>query len=314
MIGFSVAPRLAAGSTFGERFGIGLDTRELPLGAIAFANDNGLRERMYNDFEIGSYLLFEPVGGYPRDRVFVDPRLPAYPPEMHRLLGRSDLTRDEWQAAMDRYGVDSALLAYAGINRRVAWWDPARWALVWSGGDARVFVRRLPRFAALIAAHEIPATFGFSVEEGTTTLPLETRPSASPVTDCEWSRRLGDLMFELDGTLSERARTAYARALASPVGCLARADESRLGRLAGRGRARGTTAGRRARLSRARARRRKSRALHLHRSRGGAGGARPTRRSGHRLERRRRARRRFPPRGPRPRTRGAAQELSARGR
>ena len=66
LIGFSVAPRLAAGSTFGESFGIGLDTRELPLGAIAFANDNGLRERMYNDFEIGSYLLFEPVGGYPR--------------------------------------------------------------------------------------------------------------------------------------------------------------------------------------------------------------------------------------------------------
>jgi len=229
LIGFSVAPHLAAGSTSGGGFGIGLDTRELPLGAIAFANDNGLRERMYNDFEIGSYLLFEPVGGYPRGRVFVDPRLPAYPPEMHRLLGRSDLSRAEWQAAMDHYGVDSALLAYAGINRRVAWWDPARWALVFSGGDARVFVRRLPRFAALIAAHEIPATFAFSVEEGTTTLPLESRPPASPVTDCEWSRRLGDLMFELDGTLSERARTAYARGLAAPVGCLARADEARLG-------------------------------------------------------------------------------------
>jgi hypothetical protein len=230
LIGFAVAPRLAAGSTSGEgSLGIGLDTRELPLAAIAFANDNGLRERMYNDFEIGSYLLFEPVGGYPRHRVFVDPRLPAYPPELHRLLGRSDLSRDEWQAAMDRYGVDSALLAYAGINRRVAWWDPARWALVFSGGDARVFVRRLPRFAALIAAHEIPATFAFSVEEGTTTLPLEARPPASPVTDCEWSRRLGDLMFELDGAPSERARAAYARGLAAPVGCLAPADESRLG-------------------------------------------------------------------------------------
>ena len=229
LIGFSVAPRLAAGSTFGGGFGLGLDTRELPLAAIAFVNDNGLRERMYNDFEIGSYLLFEPVGGYPRHRVFVDPRLPAYPPEMHRLLGRSDLTRDQWQAAMDDHGVDSALLAYAGINRRIAWWDPARWALVFSGGDARVFVRRLPRFTALIAAHEIPATFAFSVEEGTTTLPLETRPSTSPVTDCEWSRRLGDLMFELDGALGERARTAYARALAAPAGCLAPADESRLG-------------------------------------------------------------------------------------
>ena len=229
LLGFSVAPRLGAGSALAGEWGIGLDTRELPLAAIAFANDNGLRERMYNDFEIGSYLLFEPVGGYPRGRVFVDPRLPAYPPEMHRLLGRGDLTRDEWQAAMDHYDVDSALLAYAGVNRRVAWWDPARWALVFSGGDARLFVRRLPRFSALIAAHEIPATFAFSPEEGTATLPLEVRPAASPVADCEWSRRLGDLLFELDGALSARAHAAYARGLAWPAGCLARADEARLG-------------------------------------------------------------------------------------
>jgi hypothetical protein len=209
--------------------GIGLDTRELPLEAIAFVNANGLRERMYNDFEIGSYLLFEPGEGFPRHRVFVDPRLPAYPAEMHRLLGRGDLTRDEWQAAMDRFGVDSALLAYAGINRRVAWWDPGRWALVFRRSDARVFVRRIPRFSSLIAAHEIPATFAFSVEEGAETLPLEQRPAASPVADCEWSRRLGDLLVELDGTLDERARAAYDRALAAPAGCLARADEARLG-------------------------------------------------------------------------------------
>ena len=105
---------------------IGLDARELPLAAIAFVDDNGLRERMYNDFEIGSYLLFERGAGYPRHRVFVDPRLPAYPPEFHRLLGRADLTRAEWAAAMDSFGVETALLAYAGINRRVAWWDPER--------------------------------------------------------------------------------------------------------------------------------------------------------------------------------------------
>jgi hypothetical protein len=226
LIGGAVVPRWTDGSA---RWRIGLDERELPLAAIAFANDHQLRERMYNDFELGSYLLFEPVGGYPHHRVFIDPRLPAYPPEMHRLLGRSDLTRDEWQAAMDRYGVDSALLAYAGINRRVAWWDPARWALVFRAADARIFVRRLPRFASLIAAYEIPATFAFSSEEGAATLPLERPPAGSPVPDCEWDRRLGDLLFDLDGALSERAHAAYERALAAPAGCLARADEARLG-------------------------------------------------------------------------------------
>jgi len=224
LAGMAGGPRVAGHNPGG----IGLDTRELPLAAIAFVNANGLRDRMYNDFEIGSYLLFEPEGGYPRHRVFVDPRLPAYPPAFHRLLGRGDVSRAEWSAAMDGFGVDTALLAYAGINRRVAWWDPQLYALVFREADARVFVRRLPRFAPLIASREIPATFAFTLQEGTATLPLDVRPAASPVPDCEWQRRLGDLMFELDGAPSARALAAYNRALAAPAGCLRASDEAKL--------------------------------------------------------------------------------------
>jgi hypothetical protein len=223
LLGMAAGPAVAGASG-----GVGLDTRELPLSAIAFVDANGLRDRMYNDFEIGSYLLFEPGGGYPHHRVFVDPRLPAYPPEFHRLLGRADLTRAEWSAAMDRYGVETALLAYAGINARVAWWDPERYALVFREADARVFVRRLPRFAAIIARYEIPATFAFTPQDGTATLPLEDRPAASPVPDCEWQRRLGDLTFDLDGTLSTRTLAAYDRALAGSPGCLRASDEAHL--------------------------------------------------------------------------------------
>jgi hypothetical protein len=222
--GLAAGPRLARA----EGWHIGLDARELPLEAIAFVDANGLRERMYNDFEIGSYLLFDPAAGYPRHRVFVDPRLPAYPPELHALLGRGDLSRGEWSQVMDRYGVETALCAYAGLNRRVAWWDPEIWALVYRQGDARVFVRRLPRYEAVIAAHEIPATFAFSAEEGAATLPLAERPARSPVPDCEWQRRVGDLLFELDGGASARTLAAYRRALAAPAGCLAPVDDARL--------------------------------------------------------------------------------------
>ena len=224
LAGLTLAPRLASRAGWG----VGLDARELPLAAIAFVNANGLRERMYNDFEIGSYLLFERGAGYPASRVFVDPRLPAYPPEFHRLLGRVDMTRGEWTAAMDGFGVETALLAYAGINGRLALWDPERYALVFRQADARVFVRRLPRHQALIAAHEIPATFRFSAQEGNETLPLVVRPAASPVADCEWQRRLGELMFELDAAASARALAAYAAALSAPAGCLRAADEARL--------------------------------------------------------------------------------------
>jgi hypothetical protein len=230
LLALAAGPRVAAARAGRPPVAVGLDEAALPLDALRFVNEHGLRDRMYNDFEIGSYLLFE---GYPRYRVFVDPRLPAYPPELHALLGRFDLTRSEWDEAMRRYGVESALLAYAGLNRRVAWWDPEAWALVYRAHDARVFVRRLPRHAALIAALEIPATFTFTVEEGAETVPLDPRPAASPVADCEWQRRLGDLRLELEGAGSPGARAAYERALAAPPGCLARADEGRVTAVAG---------------------------------------------------------------------------------
>jgi hypothetical protein len=220
----ALGPRVAAARAGRPFVDVGLDESALPLDALRFVDDNGLGERMYNDFEIGSYLLYE---GYPRHRVFVDPRLPAYPPELHALLGRADLSRAEWDEAMRRYGVDSALLAYAGLNRRVAWWDPETWALVYRAHDARVFVRRVPRFAPLIAAREIPATFSFTLAEGAETVPLRERPAASPVRECEWQRRLGDLLFELEGARSAAARAADERALATP-GCLAPADERHL--------------------------------------------------------------------------------------
>ena len=230
----AAATALLAGLTLGPRLAsrtgwdIGLDRRELPLAAIAFVDDNGLRERMYNDFEIGSYLLFQRDAGYPRHRVFVDPRLPAYPPEFHRLLGRPDLTRAEWAAAMDGYGVETALLAYAGVNHRVAWWDPdaTRWCSgkptrACSCGGCRATRPSSP-------ATRIPATFVFSPQEGTATLPLAARPAASPVPDCEWQRRLGDVMFDVDGAVSARALAAYTAALSAPAGCLRAEDEARL--------------------------------------------------------------------------------------
>ena len=217
-------PRLADARAGRPVLDLGVDSSQLPLDALRFVEQNGLRERMYNDFEIGSYLIFE---GYPRYRVFVDPRLPAYPEDMHRLLGSFDLDRATWDAAMTRYGVESALLGYAGVNRRVAWWDPQTWALVYRAADARVFVRRRERWRALIAAHEIPATFDFTVENGTTTWPIDTRPALSPVSDCEWQRRLGDLLFDLDHAVFGRAGPHYERALEVP-GCLAPKDEAKL--------------------------------------------------------------------------------------
>ncbi len=217
LVALAVAPRIAEASRGGRFLAIGLDESALPLDALHFAEQHDLRERMYNDFETGAYLLWQ---GYPRYRVFIDPRLPAYPIAFHRLLGRMDISRDEWSRAMDSLGIDTALLEYAGINRRVSFWDPERWALVFRAKDSRVFVRRLPKWRTFIAAFEIPATFDFTVENGAITQPLVAPPAASPVPACEWQFHLGELYFDLDRGPSERAIAAYRSALTAPAGCL----------------------------------------------------------------------------------------------
>ena len=214
----ALVPRVADVERHGRFLDIDLDPTNLPWAALRFIDQHGLRERMYNDFETGAFLIWE---GYPRHRVFVDPRLPAYQRAFHRLLGRSDIARDEWTRAMDRFGVTSALLDYAGVNRRVAWWDPAGWALVFRAQDTRVFVRRLPAARDLIARYEIPASFTFTAEEGSAIVPLATPPASSPVPPCEWQLRLGDLFFDLDRGYGQRTLAAYRQALAAPTGCLA---------------------------------------------------------------------------------------------
>jgi len=212
------APRVADVERHGRFLDIDLDRANLPLAALDFVDQHGLHERMYNDFETGAFLIWQ---GYPRHRVFVDPRLPAYPRSFHQLLGRSEVTREEWTRAMDHFGVTSALLDYASINRRVAWWDPVQWALVFRANDARVFVRRLPAARDIIARYEIPASFTFTVDAGSATMPLATPPAGSPVPLCEWQLRLGDLFFDLDRGHNQRALDAYRQALAGPPGCLA---------------------------------------------------------------------------------------------
>jgi hypothetical protein len=183
----------------------------VPRAAIAFATQHGLRQRMYNDLEVGSYLAWE---GWPRYRVFQDPRINSYPDEFHAQLRRADLTRAGWQAILDRYGVTSALISYPGINPRAALFDPARWALVYRTNEALIFARRLPAFAPLIAAEELPLSFRYAAETGALPVPLKAAPAGATIAACEWSRRLGDFFIVGGGADDRRAAfQAYRAAL-----------------------------------------------------------------------------------------------------
>jgi tetratricopeptide (TPR) repeat protein len=203
----------------GHPFAIGLDRAALPLDAIAFVTQTGLRERMYADLDLGCYLLWE---GWPRFRVFQDARLPAYPDEFHRALDRTPLDPPAWDALLQRYGVDAALLTDPGINIRAGSFDPDEWALVWRKKSALVFARRTPAHAAVIGLHEIPLRVRFSYFEGSRVEPIPAPPARSPVAPCEWDRRLADALENESDQNS--ALDARARALAH--GCLDKTAEA----------------------------------------------------------------------------------------
>jgi tetratricopeptide (TPR) repeat protein len=150
--------------------------------------------------------------------VFQDPRINGYPAAFHARLRRDDLSRPAWDALLAEYGVTTALVTYPDLNPRAAFFEPERWALVYRAADGLVFVARRPEFAALVARAELPVTFAFDRTTGVEPLPLDPRPAGSPVPDCEWQRRLGDLFAERRD--DARAAAAYRGALADPA-CLA---------------------------------------------------------------------------------------------
>jgi tetratricopeptide (TPR) repeat protein len=204
LLGLTAIPRVAS-AVAGERvFDIGLEADLVPFAAVDFVEKNGLRERMYNDLEVGSYLTWR---GWPRYRVFQDPRINGYPESLHAILRRADLSRGEFQALLDRFDVTSALITYPTVNPRGALLDPARWALVYRAADGLVFVRRSKQ----TGLPEIPLTFSYSAAEGLVAVPMATPPAGADT--CQWQRGLGD--YYRSAGQSGAALRAYRAALSS---------------------------------------------------------------------------------------------------
>ncbi len=204
LVALTAAPRLASVAEGARVFDIGLDADLVPLGAIDFVENNGLRERMYNDLEVGSYLTWR---GWPRYRVFQDPRINGYPAAFHAVLRRADLSRGEWQHFLDGFGVTSALVTYPSLNPRGALFDAKLWALVYRGNDGLIFVRRSLRKDL----PEIPLTFSYSPASGLVPVPMVEPPAGAVASACEWQRWLGDY-FRLAGD-ARRALLRYEAAL-----------------------------------------------------------------------------------------------------
>jgi tetratricopeptide (TPR) repeat protein len=207
LCGLALVPRFATARQGGRFIDVGLEPGLVPEAAIRFIDQNGLRDRLYNDLEVGSYLTWQ---GWPRARVFQDPRINGYPASFHAVLKRDDLSPGEWEALLGRFGVTAALVTYPTVNPRAALFAPVKWALVYRDAEALVFVRRGAASSALVTPTEIPLTFEYSRDAGVSPRPLEAPPLGSPVPAAAWKERLGHVEVELGD--DRRARDAFEAA------------------------------------------------------------------------------------------------------
>ncbi|HEY8924324.1 MAG TPA: hypothetical protein VIU64_08080, partial [Polyangia bacterium] len=224
-----LGPRVAAWRAGDAVLDLGVEADLVPTATIDWLEARGLRDRLYNDLEVGSYLTWR---GWPRYPVFQDPRINAYPPEWHAFFRRTDLDAASWDALLGRFGVRAALVSFPTVNPRATLFDPRRWALVHRTRDALVFAARGdPGNAPVIAAHEIPLAFRLDARDGgVVEVPIAEQPAGSTLPACEWQRRLGDAWVEKNEPA--RAEQAYLAALtardAAPTSCPIDAAELRV--------------------------------------------------------------------------------------
>lgn len=193
-------------------FSLALSPDVVPFAAIDYVTRNGLRDRLYEDLDVGCYLLWE---GWPRWQVFQDARLPAYPDDFHRALDRTPLDPAAFDALLQRYGVDAALLSEPDVNMRAGSFDPSVWALVYRRDDAMIFVRRSGH-ADLVARDELPLRIRFRWLGGSSVEPLWS-PSGG-IDACDWSRRLVRALVEAD----QPSLAIEAHSRAQTAGCVIR--------------------------------------------------------------------------------------------
>ncbi len=129
------------------------------LDALAFFTQNGLQGPIFNNYDIGSYLIY---GLYPLERVFVDNRPEAYPgPFFTQTLVPMQEDDNVWRQVDGQnhfnviffYRNDLTEWGQGFMIRRVG--DPA-WAPVYVDANALILVRRHAQNDAVIKRFELP--------------------------------------------------------------------------------------------------------------------------------------------------------------
>jgi hypothetical protein len=135
-------------------------------GSAAFFRDQGLRGPIFNNYDIGGYLIYYL---FPQEKLFVDNRPEAYPVDFFaKVYGPMQEDENVWQETDRKYGFqviyfyrhDQTTWAQPFLIRRLD--DPA-WAPVFVDGYTIIFVKRGGVNKDLVAKFELPRSiFGVS--------------------------------------------------------------------------------------------------------------------------------------------------------
>jgi hypothetical protein len=159
LIGAVATNQLSRVMSIEREFGFGVSRARFPDQAIAFAERTGITGRAFNCLAMGGYLAWN----RPRDAVFVDGRLEAFPEDVFRSYFRVMDDPASWPQLAAPYALDYALLYHGWSNRYglAKYLSRGRgWALVYYDEIASIFVpddeaHRAMRERALTAFAEI---------------------------------------------------------------------------------------------------------------------------------------------------------------
>ncbi len=137
-------------------FGLGMGQKSA---SADFFKSHGLRGPIFNNYDIGSFLIFHL---YPEERVFVDNRPEAYPSSFFQNTYIPMQENSEaWHAAEDKYGFNAIFFSWHDLTpwgqkflvSRIS--DP-EWAPVYADENAIIFLKRAEANKTIIDRYEIP--------------------------------------------------------------------------------------------------------------------------------------------------------------
>lgn len=131
-------------------FGIGVEYKHVPEGALKYLDKNGIYGRVFNIFEWGGYIIWR---DFPKRTVFVDPRgyLPSGLHEKINLaMGRPNLL----DSLENKYEFDVVLTGYPEVSMNADNIDLALlhpgWALVYWDDNALVYLKKDGKYREVV--------------------------------------------------------------------------------------------------------------------------------------------------------------------